>query len=125
MKPIERRLIWSSVAIAVTGVLDVSCFARLGGGVARNQRGSPHPPLYYPLPICDVRSNFVAIGPKRMPKRSRKPERSRPLGKQLIKHLGDYDDAPRPVAAMAKAYADGTSTPLHRHRRGQLLHAVS
>ncbi len=48
---------------------------------------------------------------------SRKAER--------IKHLGTYDDAPRPVAAMAKAYADGTSTPLHRHRRGQLLHAVS
>jgi AraC-like DNA-binding protein len=60
-----------------------------------------------------------------MPKRSRKPERIRPLIKQIIKDLGDYDDAPRPVAAMAKAYADGTSTPLHRHRRGQLLHAVS
>ena len=44
---------------------------------------------------------------------------------ERIKHLGAYDDAPRPVAAMAKAYADGTSTPLHRHRRGQLLHAVS
>jgi AraC-like DNA-binding protein len=44
---------------------------------------------------------------------------------ERIKHLGKYDDAPRPVAAMAKAYADGTSTPLHRHRRGQLLHAVS
>src|SRR6516225_4596980 len=60
-----------------------------------------------------------------MPKRSRKSERSRQLTKQLIKHLGDFDHAPRPVAAMAKAYADGTSTPLHRHGRGQLLHAVS
>lgn len=28
------------------------------------------------------------------------------------------DDAPRPVAAMAKSFADGEYTPLHRHRRG-------
>lgn len=42
-----------------------------------------------------------------------------------IRHLADFDDAPRPVAAMAKAFADGTATPMHRHRRGQLLHAAS
>jgi AraC-like DNA-binding protein len=33
------------------------------------------------------------------------------------------DDAPRPVAAMAKAWKAGESIPLHIHRRGQLLHA--
>ena len=42
-----------------------------------------------------------------------------------VKTLGDFDDAPRPVAAVARAYAEGTATPLHRHRRGQLLHAAS
>src|SRR5690349_17353248 len=36
-----------------------------------------------------------------------------------------YDDAPRPVAAMAKSFADGAHTTVHRHGRGQLLHAVS
>jgi AraC-like DNA-binding protein len=36
-----------------------------------------------------------------------------------------YDDAPRPVAAMAKSFADGDHTNVHRHARGQLLHAVS
>lgn len=42
-----------------------------------------------------------------------------------IEHLGDFDDAPRPVAALAKSFEDGTSTPIHRHRRGQLLHAAT
>jgi len=36
----------------------------------------------------------------------------------------NLDDAPRPVAAMAKAWAVGERIPLHIHRRGQLLHAV-
>ncbi len=36
-----------------------------------------------------------------------------------------YDAAPRPVAAMAKSFADGAHTAVHRHARGQLLHAVS
>jgi AraC-like DNA-binding protein/quercetin dioxygenase-like cupin family protein len=36
-----------------------------------------------------------------------------------------YDDAPRPVAAMAKSFADGAHTSVHRHARGQLLHAAS
>jgi AraC-like DNA-binding protein len=35
------------------------------------------------------------------------------------------DDAPRPVAAMAKTWAAGEHIPLHIHRRGQLLHAVT
>jgi AraC-like DNA-binding protein len=35
------------------------------------------------------------------------------------------DDAPRPVAVMASAWANGDHIPLHIHRRGQLLHAVS
>jgi len=35
------------------------------------------------------------------------------------------DDAPRAVAAMAKSFADGDRTTVHRHARGQLLHAVS
>ncbi len=37
----------------------------------------------------------------------------------------NMDDAPRPVAAMAKSWHDGAQIPLHMHRRGQLLHAVS
>lgn len=36
----------------------------------------------------------------------------------------NMDDAPRPVAVMAKAWDAGASIPLHMHRRGQLLHAV-
>ncbi|MEP7030411.1 MAG: helix-turn-helix transcriptional regulator [Pseudolabrys sp.] len=35
------------------------------------------------------------------------------------------DDAPRQVAAMAKSWAAGEHIPLHIHRRGQLLHAVT
>lgn len=37
----------------------------------------------------------------------------------------NMDDAPRPVAAMAKSLKDGDNIPLHMHRRGQLLHAVT
>lgn len=36
----------------------------------------------------------------------------------------NMDDAPRPVAAMAKSWKSGEDIPLHMHRRGQLLHAV-
>src|SRR5262249_41668686 len=43
--------------------------------------------------------------------------------KQIELH-DTYDDAPRPVAAMAKSFADGAHTAVHRHGRGQLLHAV-
>jgi AraC-like DNA-binding protein len=44
--------------------------------------------------------------------------------KQIELH-DTYDDAPRPVAAMAKSFADGAHTTVHRHGRGQLLHAVT
>lgn len=37
----------------------------------------------------------------------------------------NLDDAPRPVAAMAKGWNDGDSIPLHIHRRGQLIHAMT
>jgi AraC-like DNA-binding protein len=37
----------------------------------------------------------------------------------------NMDDAPRPVAAMAKSWRDGDEIPLHIHKRGQLIHAVS
>ncbi len=37
----------------------------------------------------------------------------------------NLDDAPRPVAAMAKSWRDGDEIPFHIHRRGQLIHAVS
>ncbi len=40
-------------------------------------------------------------------------------------YRNNRDDAPRPVAAMAKAYPDGGHIPLHLHKRGQLIHAVS
>ena len=37
----------------------------------------------------------------------------------------NLDNAPRPVAVMAKTCADAEHIPLHIHRRGQLLHATS
>ncbi len=37
----------------------------------------------------------------------------------------NMDDSPRQVAAMAKTWALGEHIPLHIHRRGQLLHAVT
>jgi AraC-like DNA-binding protein len=44
---------------------------------------------------------------------------------RTVQHLGDLDDAPRPIAALARTYDGGMETTFHRHRRGQLLHAVS
>jgi len=49
-------------------------------------------------------------------------KRSRRLG--TVHYHGEFDRAPRPVAAKASSYADGDSTQVHRHGRGQLLHAV-
>jgi len=37
----------------------------------------------------------------------------------------NMDDSPRTVAVMGKPWAPGSRVPLHVHRRGQLLHAVS
>ncbi|HEX3709908.1 MAG TPA: helix-turn-helix transcriptional regulator [Pseudolabrys sp.] len=37
----------------------------------------------------------------------------------------NMDDAPRQVAVMARGYEASLHIPLHTHRRGQLLHAVS
>ena len=37
----------------------------------------------------------------------------------------NMDDAPRQVAVMARTFGAGHRLPLHIHRRGQLLHAVS
>src|SRR5258708_6501367 len=37
----------------------------------------------------------------------------------------NMDDSPRPVAVMARTLPPGHGIPLHIHRRGQLLHAVS
>lgn len=37
----------------------------------------------------------------------------------------NLDDAPRPVAVLAKTYLVPDQIPLHIHRRGQLLHATS
>jgi AraC-like DNA-binding protein len=54
---------------------------------------------------------------------SRPPRRRVRL--EAVEHHGDYDHAPRPIAAMAKAFPEGSSTSVHRHGRGQLLHAVS
>jgi AraC-like DNA-binding protein len=40
-------------------------------------------------------------------------------------YRANLDGAPRPVAAQAVTNEDGHSIPLHIHRRGQLLHAIS
>lgn len=36
----------------------------------------------------------------------------------------DYQDVPRPIAAMAKDFPDGNRIPPHRHRRAQLVFAA-
>ncbi|MGE3869845.1 MAG: helix-turn-helix transcriptional regulator [Pseudorhodoplanes sp.] len=40
-------------------------------------------------------------------------------------YRNNRDDAPRPVAAMGRSFADGEAIPLHIHKRGQLIHALS
>ena len=40
-------------------------------------------------------------------------------------YRNNRDDAPRPIAAMAKTFPDGDRIPLHLHKRGQLIHAIS
>jgi AraC-like DNA-binding protein len=40
-------------------------------------------------------------------------------------YRNNRDDAPRVVAALAKSYPDGGQIPLHLHKRGQLIHALS
>ena len=37
----------------------------------------------------------------------------------------DYQDIPRPVAAMTRDYEPGSGGRRHQHRRAQLLHAIS
>ncbi|MGY1433880.1 AraC family transcriptional regulator [Streptomyces reniochalinae] len=37
----------------------------------------------------------------------------------------DYQDVPRPVAAMARDLADGHHIPPHRHRRAQLIYGIT
>ena len=41
------------------------------------------------------------------------------------KYRRNLDDAPRPVAVLARTIEAGHRIPFHLHRRGQLLHAVS
>ncbi|WP_024509572.1 helix-turn-helix transcriptional regulator [Bradyrhizobium sp. ARR65] len=43
----------------------------------------------------------------------------------LIRRHLDYHATPRPIAAMEIDYPSGTSTGLHAHPRGQLLHAIT
>lgn len=40
-------------------------------------------------------------------------------------YRGDLGASARPVVAQASTRADGYTIPLHRHRRGQLLHAIA
>lgn len=40
-------------------------------------------------------------------------------------HRDDYQDVPRPVAAMARDLPDGHHIPAHRHRRAQLIYGIS
>jgi AraC-like DNA-binding protein len=48
-----------------------------------------------------------------------------PAAGQRPEYRNNRDDAPRAVAAMARTYPDGDRIPLHMHKRGQLIHAVS
>jgi len=65
------------------------------------------------LRVRDVLPIFVAFGPNQMARF------------QQVELHPILDDAPRPVAAMGKSFEDGDRTSVHKHRRGQLLHAVS
>ena len=57
------------------------------------------------------------MGQARKPaKRGRRPK---PLYRAYLEATA------RPVVAQAATRADGYTIPLHRHRRGQLLHAIS
>ncbi|ASR34541.1 AraC family transcriptional regulator [Prauserella marina] len=40
-------------------------------------------------------------------------------------HRDDYQDVPRPVAAMARDLPDGHHIPAHRHRRAQLIYGTT
>lgn len=44
----------------------------------------------------------------------------------MVRHAkaAQYEDAPRPIIAVANDYPSGHLHPLHRHRRAQLLHGV-
>ncbi len=54
---------------------------------------------------------------------ARKPSRS---GRGAVPvYRGDLGATARPVVAQASTRADGYTIPLHRHRRGQLLHAIT
>jgi AraC-like DNA-binding protein len=48
-----------------------------------------------------------------------------PMTDIIPEYRRNLDDAPRPVAVMAKGWDVGEHIPLHMHRRGQLLHASS
>jgi AraC-like DNA-binding protein len=48
-----------------------------------------------------------------------------PMAQPAPIYRRNMDDAPRQVAVMARGYEAGLHIPLHTHRRGQLLHAVS
>jgi AraC-like DNA-binding protein len=37
----------------------------------------------------------------------------------------DYQGLPRPIGVLGKSYPSGADIPLHHHRRGQLLYAIS
>jgi AraC-like DNA-binding protein len=50
---------------------------------------------------------------------------SNPMTQRSPVYRRNMDDAPRQVAVMARGYEAGLHIPLHTHRRGQLLHAVS
>jgi AraC-like DNA-binding protein len=54
---------------------------------------------------------------------AQKPARSGRRPKPVYR--GDLGASARPVVAQASTRADGYTIPLHRHRRGQLLHAIS
>lgn len=47
------------------------------------------------------------------------------MPKKAPEYRRNMDDAPRPVAVMARTFDVGERIPLHMHRRGQLLYAVS
>ena len=58
------------------------------------------------------------MGQTRKPTKSGRRAQSRPSGPIS-------SATARPVVAQASTRADGYTIPLHRHRRGQLLHAIT
>lgn len=64
-----------------------------------------------------MRQRIRRTGQKRLPLQHGGPTKST--------NVADYQFVPRPLTAMAKEFADGTTSGMHHHPRAQLLYCIS